>query len=524
MSFPYGSIPLIVSTLAILAILFIIKSLSVDIKKGLYSALVGTILALFFGIYAILWYQDRPFVNKPRIAFFPVLSKLSGQADSWLSWAVAEEAAQILAKRTNGELIINPPSQCYEAAEVDSLSSVNYLFTYAKRISADYVVLVGNSSNSAQQKLLWSFHDLKKSTQLDEQQKEISAAKIHVTVDEIVDRILTIIPVQTKNVILPKTSTDALKPLALAQFHYLQNDIDRTISFAEKAFLADSTNLIIRNLLTRAQFHKGLIQENQGKPAQVYYRNGKRLCGGTLKSDSTNAEANRLMGHYYILTKRWEQAFAYLKKALQLNPSDLLIYRDFAQLHPSRFKKPTHFKTVEKVLRYVIFLNPAAVEARLALADHYYFNRQMKQSEAVVKEILAINPNNIDGLMYLGKIYISRGQVIDVLNVFLKIIELDPDNADAFYNLGLAYYNTDKYEDAERFFKRAVEIDAYQRNAYLYLAYLNDRKGDKEKAIEYYRLRLRYRKSRDDKFAEEARRRLFELTHPPVDSTGTAKK
>ena len=50
-------------------------------------------------------------------------------------------------------------------------------------------------------------------------------------------------------------------------------------------------------------------------------------------------------------------------------------------------------------------------------------------------------------------------------------------------------------------------------NAHLYLAYLYDVQGKKEKAIEHLRERIRQRKGLDDEFAEEARKRLFDLVH-----------
>ena len=200
-----------------------------------------------------------------------------------------------------------------------------------------------------------------------------------------------------------------------------------------------------------------------------------------------------------------------LIKAYQLSPQNPRLYLTISRLHDFRYKK-LGFKNEEQLFKKAIFVNPCYEDAYLMLSDFYLFENKRKRAIEVLEQILDINPNSVPVLMALGKIYLVRNDILKIIEVFNRVIKLDPNNADAFYNLGILYYNSKDYVNAEKFLKRAVAINNHL-NSHLYLAYLYELKGEKEKAIEHLRDRIRYRKGLDDEFAEQARKRLFDLMH-----------
>ena len=228
--------------------------------------------------------------------------------------------------------------------------------------------------------------------------------------------------------------------------------------------------------------------------------------------DSTDSEAHRIMGKYYILRKMWSMAETHLYKALKRDPNNARIYYDYSHLHASRIKK-IGFRDEEAVLRHAIGLNPCYEEARIRLADLLYFNKWPKRANLAIDDLLAIHPRSIEGLLFRGKMAVGSAKFDRIVETYNRIIEIDPRNADAYYNLGVYYFNSKDVDNAERFFERAVQV-GNSADAHLYLGHIYQSKGLLDKAIAEYRLRIRHSRGLDDTYADEARKRLFELTKP----------
>ena len=92
----------------------------------------------------------------------------------------------------------------------------------------------------------------------------------------------------------------------------------------------------------------------------------------------------------------------------------------------------------------------------------------------------------------------------------MQMILLDPVKAE--FAETIAYYNDDKEDEAARFFQKAVELDNHG-DSYFYLGVIHANRGEIEKAIEYFRGRIRLRQGPEDFFAEEARKHLIRLIH-----------
>ena len=67
-------------------------------------------------------------------------------------------------------------------------------------------------------------------------------------------------------------------------------------------------------------------------------------------------------------------------------------------------------------------------------------------------------------------------------------------------------------EEAKENFLNAVQ-KGNDIDSHLYLGYIYESRGEKDKAIEEYRIRIRHKKGFDDEYAKEAMDRLYKLTH-----------
>lgn len=521
MGLPHGSFVLILVTVTVLGILYLLNRMSEHFSNKLFAVLAGVILAGAIGIGLWLKHLDRPFQNKPRIAFIP--TRFGYDANLWLDWSVFEHSAQIVQQRNRGQLLVYRPEQIFKITEPESLNSWPYLLKFADHIRADYLITGQVRQSADQYQLEWQLYSVRQAPAVPLAPKILTGTAPETIAQLLADQIQERLKVPYRSIIVPWTNPEAAKNLALAQLALRAGRLDSSLSRAEQAFQADSLYLPVRNMLSELYLKKGLASEEDGRSGLEFYQIVKKVTERSLILDSTSAKAYRLLGLYYVIAKRWGLAEQNLIRAWKLDPFDSDLYRDLAQLHPNRFKKSTGLRDKKRCLEYAIFLNPATVTARLKLADYYYFQSDEKNSLRAVNEILAINPNNIEALMFLGKIYISQGKTLQVMDVFGRVIQLNPQSSAAFYNLGIAYFNTRLLDEAERLFLRAIQLDEKQRDAYLYLAFIYDQRGNLDQAIQYYRLRLSHRKGLDDIYANQARTRLYELTHRPVgDSTQVA--
>ncbi len=290
---------------------------------------------------------------------------------------------------------------------------------------------------------------------------------------------------------------------------YLDRDYLKAIEFARQAVSEDSTSIPCLNNLANLYLHQALSKKEHGEDSTELYVFVKQLLKKSLTLQNKQSEALRLMAELYMANERWGQAEFYLKKAYQINPLDAKIYFDFTKLHPLRYKD-LGFKNEKSLLSRAIYLNPCFVEAYLALANFYELRNRLDMAIKTIKNLLQINPNLIPGLMALGKLFLSQGDLLNVLTTFEKVINLDPQNADAYYNLGIVYYHNKDYPNAIEFFNKAIEVGNHA-NAHLYLAYIYELRGEMDRAIEELRTRIRMQKNEKDRFAEEARKHLFEI-------------
>jgi len=506
---PLGGILAIAGFGLILFVLIYLRRYSDFLSVKTFRSLFVATLAVLFLLVAIFYYYNRPPQNKIRVAIFPFKEPNTHEDSSWMLWTIAKISAHTLQQSSQEHLLVYPLDWLWEAIATDSIASLDYVLNFAQRVRLDFIITAEMDSGYSSCPIEWQLFNIR-------DRKNLASGTLeHVncfnTAILLTRTISSQLDIETDiKVDSSFTATDSvLKWTALSEQAYLQRDFATSIKLAEQAFESDSNYVPVRNLLASAHLNYGLYLKSYGKPAALNYAIAQKLCEDTIKNDSLDATAERILGEYYLLKELWSKAEEHFRCALKLNPTDARIYRDFAQLHASRFKD-LGIRSENHALQRALFLNPCYEEARIQLAKYYYFKQWPSRAEKVIMEMLSIHPESIEGLLFLSKIYVSQNQILKLLEVGKKAVEIAPDNADAYFNLGVAYYHWEDYDNAKTFFQRAVRLSDHA-NSHLYLAYIYERKGDHETAIYHLRRRLQLR--RDDLYANKAREMLFRLTH-----------
>lgn len=436
-----------------------------------------------------------------RLAVFPP-NHSSLSPNNSTAWAIAEETSAQLINSLPQEYLVYPPQWLMQAIDFDSLSDNQYINRFAKQINLDYVIIFSNEKIINDQNLD-NFKNFQTTEikQIHPGKTKKSRAQIHIDlVHQTVDKIFSTGP----NLKLSQVVAECLLLLNNQQY-------GKAVNCAEDYYKTDTSSVKIRNLLAHCFLEAAVKYDYLGKPSGQYKLAALRLCEGTISwHDSLNAKAYQLLGKYYNLEKMWAKAEFHYLKAYNLNNKLPEIYFGFSHLHDSRSHKLGQ-KNKEALLRKTIKINPCFELARIYLADYLYFNKWPNRARNEINKLLNIHPTSIDGLLYLGKLAVAENKIDQIVAIYNKILDIEPRNVEAFYNLGVYYYNLDNIETAIKFFERSI-LYGDHLDSHLYLGHIYHSKGQLDKAIEEYRYRIKYKRGKNDAYADEARKRLYNLT------------
>jgi len=504
--------------LSVIIILLYLYFTSTILHKKLILILVAASLVLAVVLnFVVAWKMKQPAIDF-RLTILPV--QISSQNDHLrlAGEALWEMINYQLKSGAGNRAIINDPDFINTIINRDSIYQLNYLQQFNRRISAEYLLLGKTIVQENKNKIEYQLMNTSEKAIKLARSRGFTAGSIagvsHVIVTEILEYFK--LPNAKLSERIHYIEMDSFEKYLQAKQQFNSGCYQDAIESTKKSLALDSNLVENKLLLAKSWFNLALAKKKAGEAPIEAFQQSFDWLNQIIADDSSNGEAFCYLGEIYIYRERWSLADAALKRALELSPNFPRTYLALSRLHPSRYQK-LGFTDEIALFQRALFLNPGYEQAALMLGDHYLFDNKRQKAINVLKKHLEINPDSVPVLMALGKIYLLRNEILNIIDVYNRVIALDPDNSAAYYNLGILYYNSEDFENAEKFFRLAIEIDNHL-NAHLYLAYLYDLKGDRENAIKYLRLRIRHRTGLDDEFAEEARRRLYDLMHG--DSTG----
>jgi tetratricopeptide (TPR) repeat protein len=111
---------------------------------------------------------------------------------------------------------------------------------------------------------------------------------------------------------------------------------------------------------------------------------------------------------------------------------------------------------------------------------------ESKSKKAINQAKLDVSPEEMRAIVRGGDYHLERGELEAAEQKYIEAIKLDAKNVDAYYGLGNVYMRTDHLAEAEETFKFLLRLQPNNCMAVDKLGELAERKGDTQKAIEYY--------------------------------------
>lgn len=156
-------------------------------------------------------------------------------------------------------------------------------------------------------------------------------------------------------------------------------------------------------------------------------------------------------------------------------------------------------------------LEPGNVEPLLAQARLYMIQRDITEARAVAEQAFEIDPENPNVLAALSRALDWQGQYEAAVQYGLDGLDLDPENVFVLAVLGEVYSDVRNWAVAEGYLQTAYSIDPGNVLVLRNLAYLEETRGDYEKAIEYYNEAIALAPNRYDLYIERGRQESIGL-------------
>ncbi len=174
----------------------------------------------------------------------------------------------------------------------------------------------------------------------------------------------------------------------------------------------------------------------------------------------TNLYSDYLKGLLYTQQGEYLQGLEELEKAKVADPQSIHIRLKIASvlIHLNRFNE------AEAVLKEAKQIDPDNLDIHLALIFVYSYaekNQELEEEyESFLKKAHKKKPKDIGISAYLAKFYFYKKRPQEAIKIYEKILETNPDYVEAFLWLGFLYEESGQREKALETWEKGRDIDS----------------------------------------------------------------
>ena len=239
------------------------------------------------------------------------------------------------------------------------------------------------------------------------------------------------------------------------------------------------------------------------------FKKSKIILNEIIKNNKDWPEIAYILGKIALREADYLKAETYLKKAFIDDPSDCRVHLALSYLLTERLI-PIGYQNRIEILNRAIFLDPGFSTAVYELAKEYFESGTGTQTGTgttmalyTMEKFFKIKNDDPRILSLLASVYLRISRIDDAKKLFDKLMEMYPNDSDNYYNLGVVFYQKKDFKKALDYFLKAIDMDE-NLDSYLYAAMIYLELGDKERALKYFRERVKRMTGEDDHYAREA--------------------
>ena len=209
-------------------------------------------------------------------------------------------------------------------------------------------------------------------------------------------------------------------------------------------------------------------------------------------ADATKAKADAAqektksfqIGMGFLINQNYDKAIASFKKHIELNPDDINGYIKIAEAYYESNQQNEAFKYINKALE----INPSnqnavrqnAIRLRnsiqikrleiqinedykkieyLAIGTQYFRQRNFQKAIENLEKHIKLNPDDIHGYMTIAVSFQELKNFEEAFKNFNLALNIDPNFIPAYIEKGLTYYEIGKYDEAIKTFNKVLELE-----------------------------------------------------------------
>jgi tetratricopeptide (TPR) repeat protein len=485
--------------------LFYLYKYSALFSKYSYLQKISKVNGVVLSSYVILWILLRPPTPPKSLIFLPF------QVEDSLNCGYSEAIEQLIGCKSIKEYFIHPWNRFYKTADKDSIGVADYRLNLALKMDINAVLTGELAGNNLVLRLYLSGQQISvREHQLkNESFKEVAGLVLKI----LNEKLILEMPASLCESALSDRDIDRLAyaKMAVAD-RFQQND-----SWLQTGRVPDFDIVKAENLLKQGiEFSKRASKDTRRRPSSLqiteqnqYYLKVRNLLKPYQERQEDTAEMNRILGEVYLYEQQYEYAEYFLKKSLMQNPYNASVYYLISFLHRSRLEDMGYQNRIA-LLEKAVYFDPGFAEAVRDLAQAYYNSGTAspdhfatKQARQLLEKYLSFAGNDISAIGLLAKITLQSERYDQAIVLYQHMVQLGADSAEITYNLGICYYSMNDPQKADQYFNRAIALNDY-KDAYLYLGMIYKNKNEFDRALYYFRERIKRKSGDEDVYAREA--------------------
>jgi eukaryotic-like serine/threonine-protein kinase len=171
-------------------------------------------------------------------------------------------------------------------------------------------------------------------------------------------------------------------------------------------------------------------------------------------------EVHSVLGSIYIITGKYPEAVAELKRAISLAPSSDEAYRRLGGAYLASSDNPRAIDAFQGA----VHLNPYFWVNYNALGNAYFQSGDYQKASQSFKQVTVLAPDIETAYENIGNVFAQRGMYQESVPFFQKALQIEPYYT-TYSNLGTAYFFLKQYAQAVQMFEKAVELNPNDSSA-----------------------------------------------------------
>lgn len=174
------------------------------------------------------------------------------------------------------------------------------------------------------------------------------------------------------------------------------------------------------------------------------------------------AQGYNHLGIFYTRNKKYAEAIDNFKRALQIDFSLIEAHYNIAYLHMERGE----YTTALPYLKEVVMANPNDYETYYLMGICCIQSNMEKEAEAFFSESHRLKPEHIPSAINLCKLLIKKDDYTKAKNILLYTYMIDPSHPEVNLLLGIIYKMQKKYTRAMHYLRETLLKDKNNSEAY----------------------------------------------------------